>query len=198
MRTCSRCGEAKAPEEFGANRATKDGRHHRCKACERIRDRERYHETPEQASVRRERAALSKAEAKAAAPQRQREADRVFRLRHPKKHWAIGAVSGARQRARDRGMLFDLTPAFIASIAPDRCPALDIPLDYSGGGGCGLRRNSPTVDRVDNLGGYTRDNIMVISGRANSLKSNGSLAEFLAIAKYMARHQAAVEPARAA
>jgi hypothetical protein len=42
-----------------------------------------------------------------------------------------------------------------------------------------------SVDRIDNNSGYTKDNIKVISFRANRLKSNGTLEEFEQIVKYL-------------
>lgn len=44
---CSRCGASKSPLEFGANRSTKDGLAHWCKACTREANRERTAANPE-------------------------------------------------------------------------------------------------------------------------------------------------------
>lgn len=43
MRTksCSRCHEFKTLTEYDHSRASRDGRHHRCKVCDRKRDRQR-------------------------------------------------------------------------------------------------------------------------------------------------------------
>lgn len=54
-------------------------------------------------------------------------------------------------------------------IVPDVCPILGIPLTP----GVGKQSwNSPTLDRKDNEKGYTKENISVISLRANMLKSD--------------------------
>ena len=41
IKSCSRCHEFKNPADFDHSRASRDGRHHRCKACDRKRDRQR-------------------------------------------------------------------------------------------------------------------------------------------------------------
>lgn len=47
---------------------------------------------------------------------------------------------------------------------------------------------APSLDRFDNAKGYTPENIVVISSRANRLKSNASLEELQAIVKYMEKY----------
>lgn len=77
-------------------------------------------------------------------------------------------------------MVFDITVDDIE--IPDVCPVLGIPLFVSSGT---LSRNSPTLDRINSSKGYTRDNIKVISHRANTIKSNASAEEIFAVYKYM-------------
>jgi hypothetical protein len=68
---------------------------------------------------------------------------------------------------------------------PDTCPALGIPLDHQYGK---RKDNTPSVDRVDNSIGYTPENSVVISWRANRLKNDASLAEVEGILSYMQAH----------
>lgn len=59
---------------------------------------------------------------------------------------------------------------------PDKCPILDIPLFFSNGKESGQAGpNTPSVDRIDNTRGYTKDNIRVISYKANVIKGSLSL-----------------------
>lgn len=89
----------------------------------------------------------------------------------------------ARKRAKKKGIEFSL---LIEDIhIPEQCPVLKIPL-FQGDGG--RIDNSPSLDRVDNDKGYTKDNIQVISQRANALKNNGSIWEFEQIIEYMKSH----------
>ena len=64
-----------------------------------------------------------------------------------------------------------------------KCPVLGIEFDYTADGVIG-RDNKPTLDRVDNRRGYVSGNVRIISWRANSLKSNGTYEEFLALVEY--------------
>lgn len=93
-------------------------------------------------------------------------------------------LRGVRQRARLFGHEFDLTITDI--VIPDRCPVLDIPLVINAGlsRGHGMKDHSPSVDRVDNSKGYTRDNILIVSFRANRLKSNATPQELRRLADF--------------
>lgn len=71
---------------------------------------------------------------------------------------------------------------------PEYCPILtNIKLNYDGTGNIGWTRgdDSPSIDRIDNAKGYTKDNIHIISWRANRLKNDGTAEEHLAIYKYI-------------
>src|SRR5262249_20499481 len=91
--------------------------------------------------------------------------DRRDRVADPRK----GMLAGARRRARIRGLEFNLTIEDL--IVPDLCPILGIPLVVCKGKPCD---GSPSLDRIDNDRGYTRDNVRVISYLANTAKNNMS------------------------
>ncbi len=78
----------------------------------------------------------------------------------------------ARNRAIARGLEFNLTPADI--VIPEVCPILGIPLGRRLGE---AHAGSPSLDRIDNSKGYIKENIWVISLRANRLKSDASIKE---------------------
>lgn len=91
----------------------------------------------------------------------------------------------AKARAKRRGLPFDIELSDIQ--IPSHCPILGIPL-YSVVG-CGMgsikaRNNSPSIDRIDNEKGYVKGNTIIISMRANNLKSDGKLEEIFAIADF--------------
>ena len=67
-------------------------------------------------------------------------------------------------------------------IIPDICPMLGIKL-FTGNGVLG--DNSPTLDRIDSTLGYTKDNIQVISYRANRIKNDATVEELEKIVEYM-------------
>lgn len=101
------------------------------------------------------------------------EAERRRKIRH----W----LGQARRRARDKNLPFDLKPSDIS--VPSHCPVLGIPL-FTGKGG-GYNPNSPSLDRINSKRGYTRDNVCIISMRANVLKGDATLDELQKIMIYI-------------
>ena len=94
----------------------------------------------------------------------------------------------AKRRAKEKGLDFDLTIEDI--VIPEYCPVLGVKLKPGigiGAAGASQKACSPTIDRIDNSRGYTKDNIKVISYRANLLKRDAILEEMRAIADYMER-----------
>jgi hypothetical protein len=84
--------------------------------------------------------------------------------------------------AKRRGIPFELTPVDIYDLPlPLRCPILDIPLKYNRGA---AKDDSFSIDRIDSTIGYTRDNIIVISNRANRIKNNGTAEELKLLAEF--------------
>lgn len=79
----------------------------------------------------------------------------------------------ARTRAHKMGLPFSIKLEDI--VIPEFCPLLGIPI-FAGKHG-EYHPNSASIDRKNPLLGYTRDNIWVISFRANEIKNNASLAE---------------------
>lgn len=89
-------------------------------------------------------------------------------------------LADARKRAKKKGLEYSLCKDDIH--VPEICPVLGIPLEV----GRGLRgHNSPSLDRIDNSRGYLKDNVKVISFRANALKNDASIEELKLIVKYM-------------
>ncbi|ATS93365.1 endonuclease [Ralstonia phage DU_RP_I] len=89
-------------------------------------------------------------------------------------------VRNARSRARVLGVPFALSEGDIT--IPTHCPVLGIPLFHSTGHFTG---NSPSLDRLIPEKGYVPGNVAVISQKANFIKSNASVEEVEAIARWM-------------
>ena len=85
----------------------------------------------------------------------------------------------ARGRAKQKELSFDLIKEDIK--IPERCPVFGLKLVPSKGG---FNDTSPTVDRIDNLRGYTKDNIIVVSWRANRLKADATAEELKKLAAF--------------
>lgn len=75
-------------------------------------------------------------------------------------------VNAAKQRAKQKGLEFDITPEDV--IVPEYCPILQKPLIKH-------TRYAPSIDRIDSTKGYTRDNIWVISRKANTMKNDATI-----------------------
>lgn len=101
---------------------------------------------------------------------------RLYRIRNLSKI----LVKAARDRAKKKGLPFDLTVSDIS--IPETCPVLGIPISP---GERGFHPNSPTIDRFIPELGYVRGNVSVISCRANGIKSDANLEEVELLAAWM-------------
>lgn len=97
-----------------------------------------------------------------------RERDKRYRTKNFKKQM----FKRARQRAKENSLEFNITVDDI--IVPEKCPILNILLSI---GNKKREDNSPSIDRINNNKGYIRGNIIIVSWRANNLKSDASIDE---------------------
>ena len=88
---------------------------------------------------------------------------------------------GAKERAKKKNLEFSLKKEDI--IIPSICPVLGIPLFYKRTHGK-PNPNSPSIDRINNSKGYTIDNIIIVSRRANVLKNDSSIQELKKIISF--------------
>ena len=84
----------------------------------------------------------------------------------------------AEKRAKENNIEFSITLEDIS--IPAKCPLLGITIftgnkyDYN---------NSPSLDRIDNSKGYTKENIWVISMLANTMKNKASIEQLVTFSK---------------
>ena len=90
-------------------------------------------------------------------------------------------IQNARLRARKAGIPFDITEDDIH--IPTYCPVLGILMAHFGES----RDNSPSLDRIIPKTGYVRNNIQVISMRANRIKADATLEELRAVLYWLER-----------
>jgi hypothetical protein len=88
-------------------------------------------------------------------------------------------LSNSRQRAKKAGLEHTITISDI--IIPDYCPVLGTKLDI---GDRKKHGNAPSIDRIDNSKGYTKENIMIVSNRLNMLKNDATLDELIMMGKF--------------
>ena len=88
---------------------------------------------------------------------------------------------GAQDRARANKLPFDLTVQDLRDIITDSCPILGIKFELNKNGlkwGKGKNKNnwgnSPSLDRIVPDKGYTKDNIIIVSLMANSIKNQAT------------------------
>lgn len=90
----------------------------------------------------------------------------------------------AKSRAKKKGLEFTILLEDVA--IPAVCPVLGIPISRGTRGDHGY---SPSLDRIDSSKGYVPGNVMVISWRANIVKSDAEAWEVQKVADYMFRMQ---------
>lgn len=103
---------------------------------------------------------------------------------HPLYPYARKKITGARKRAREKNVPFDLDAAYVLRLildAGDRCPILGTPFDDSPNNVDTYR----SLDRIVPQLGYVKGNAQIISMRANTLKSSATPAELRRIADWV-------------
>lgn len=85
-------------------------------------------------------------------------------------------VKAARSRAKKINIPFDLT--FKDITIPERCPILGILLKRNR---LKIGADSASLDRIDPSKGYVKSNVLVISLKANLIKTNASPEEILKV-----------------
>jgi hypothetical protein len=107
---------------------------------------------------------------------------RTYNKAHYRAHIERHLVSAAKQRAKRKGVPFTITAADVR--IPAQCPILGIPLFSKRGKGPGAGPNSPTIDRIIPALGYVKENIVVISHKANTIKTNAEPEQILRVGQF--------------
>lgn len=95
------------------------------------------------------------------------------------------AVGRAKGRAKSSGRDFDpeIKDFLLRDGAPTHCLCCAKEFDYSSGKGRLLR--APSLDRLVNSGGYTKENTRVICSSCNTLKNCNSLEDLKNLVRYI-------------
>lgn len=163
-KTCNRCNEEKLLSEFSVNNKAKDRLQYRCRTCDVKYQAQRRNANKDQfAEYSREY-------------QRNRRKDFDYRLQM--------LINASKQRAKLNEREHDIGVADIKAIYPvdGCCPIFGLKLEFND---AGFRDNSPSIDRIDSTKGYTRDNIQVISWKANRIKGTASLQDLEMLVAYL-------------
>lgn len=158
-------------QEFGVNSRSKDGYSSVCKICTNRAFANRRASNPDRYKANSKRYYEG---------HKQSYADRKARSLLTHRGTIIRMLAQARNRAQKTGMVFDLEEGDIT--IPSTCPVLGIPLLL------GARKSeveqSPSLDRIDPSLGYQKDNVVVVSWRANRLKSDATKDELKRLYEY--------------
>lgn len=163
MKKCTKCNKSKEFSEFYNSKSTNDGLTYSCKKCMTEYRHKNKKKNKEYARILRE-----------TNPQKVRDTNiKSYRNKDPR----IKVFQGCKQRAKARSIYFDLKLEDI--VIPDKCPYLKVPFII------GTKDNyqyTHSIDRIDNSKGYVKDNIEIITMKANSMKNNASNEELIQFA----------------
>lgn len=165
---CTKCKELKFLIEFSVDKKTVSGRQNWCKKCQ-----------AEYSALNRTHIYnLKKKGRKIYWDTVERDARKRARIANRENYLLLAA----KNRAKKYNIPFDITIDDI--VIPKKCPILNIPLTLDKMEV--LEKDcSPSIDKIIPELGYVKGNIMVISMKANRMKSNATIEELLIFADYI-------------
>lgn len=187
MKTCKFCNEAKPISAFCNNKTKKDGKNIYCRVCAekkrrawRKTNKDRANELARNyRNKNKEKVNTSNKNWRDKNKEKLAQQRKLTRLKNPE----YFLYKSAKERAKRKNIPFSISVEDI--IIPKVCPYLGIDLHISNKN---MTDFSPTLDRVNPALGYVRGNVVVVSWRANRIKSDGTAAELRAIADAIEDH----------
>lgn len=163
-KVCSKCGKEKPISHFHKSKLGKLGVRKDCKECVGKRLKKHREDNLEEYTVK---------ETLKRNKERNTLEGRIRKMYH-----------AAKSRAKKYNREFNLEIEDLISVYPvkNRCPILDIELKWNF---VGFRDNSPSLDRIDSSLGYIKNNIQIISVRANRIKNDSTIEELEKILNYL-------------
>ena len=110
-----------------------------------------------------------------------KECMRKYRMSRP----FYNILNNARKRARVRDIPFNLTEEYLESIWTGVCPVFQTRLDLPNHGGTAVSPTKPSLDRLVPDKGYVPGNVIWISFKANTIKSDATSEEVQAVATWL-------------
>jgi hypothetical protein len=107
----------------------------------------------------------------------------TWKQRNPESAWATDAVKNAKLRAAKKGLPFDLTVAYVKDILSKHCPVFGTEFKYRGNLVPGDL--SPSLDRIVPSKGYVQGNVVIISSKANNIKSAYKSTDIFKVAQWL-------------
>lgn len=103
---------------------------------------------------------------------------RQYRKEWDKNNPEKAMLQRARRRAKELQLPYSLTVEDVS--IPESCPVFNIPLSRTNK----VTDNSPSLDRIDNTKGYVKDNVIVVSHKANRIKNRWTLDNLRKVVEY--------------
>jgi len=172
MKICCRCKEEKDNLKFHKKKTSTDGLHSFCKDCYN-----RYY---------REKRSIDKTSNKEGC-KRWEEKNKEYRLNYHKEYRRNNQetcirgriLTGSRKRARDKQLEFNIDKEWVdMKLSNGICEITGIPFVYEA-----KSPFTPSIDRIDSLKGYTKDNCQLVCKIYNFAKNEFTDADVLTMAK---------------
>lgn len=183
---CTKCNQMLPAESFSKHKGTSDGLRSSCKKCCAEYGKQWYENGGAESTKQRKRLWYKNGG---------KERSQSYVKANLVKTITSSLLCGARGRARDKNLPFDIDIDYVRSMVGENaelashCPVFGVPLDWSrmrNNGGKAVP-NSPSIDRIDPERGYVKGNIKIISYRANQIKSDASHEELKLVTAYLGR-----------
>jgi hypothetical protein len=179
-KTCCKCATDKPIEEFCKSSGTKDGFDPRCRSCKNAaRNYKKEYEANKRwnDNNRDKRNAINRLAYKR---NKSRFQARGARYRTSTRGWIKGKAADLRKRA-SRGIAVTISEDDIESLITSHCPVLGVTLRYGGP----RASNTASLDRIDPTKGYVPGNVVIISDKANRIKSDATLEELRNVVSWL-------------
>lgn len=161
---CKKCESFLPLFSFTKNSAAKDGLQFVCRSCDNLRQQKRRVEKRLEIQEYGKQYRIKHT------------GDMDFRLQ--------GLLNASRARAKEKNREHTLTKQDLFNLFPKDgcCPIFGFKLEWNG---AGFRETSPSIDRIDSTKGYTKDNVQIISWKANRIKGYASVEELEVLLAYL-------------
>jgi hypothetical protein len=159
---CSKCGEHKTLDHFGARAKNSDKLKGWCRECERTKNREWFKNNPEQ----------------------YRQIQLNWVAKHPYRYWARRTLNHHKELY---SVSFDIDWLEKRASETTVCEFCGVVLRWpNGAGNRKVIANSPTLERINNEQHLTKNNIKIICHRCNVTKQDRTFKEFVRYCKMIA------------
>lgn len=163
-KVCKLCSKSLPLSYFTVNNKAKDKLQRACKECDNERQR-----------VRR-----------VAKKEDIQKYSKEYRSKKKDDHgWRLQQLlNSAKARAVKKDREFNLTLQDLNELYPkdNKCPVFGFELTWNQEG---FRETSPSIDRIDSTKGYTKDNVQIISWKANRIKGYASVEDLEILLSYL-------------